>query len=62
MSCESFLLFLGEARGLLTAAGRYHRLNHWVLFGGGYRGGALRIMKELIAEYGGGGDVQGGCT
>ncbi|KAK0752477.1 Fructosamine/Ketosamine-3-kinase [Schizothecium vesticola] len=37
----------------------YHHLNHWVLFGGGYRGGAMRIMKELIAEYGGGSDVQG---
>ncbi|KAK7921045.1 fructosamine-3-kinase [Apiospora marii] len=30
----------------------YHHLNHWAMFGGGYRGGALSIMKKLIAKYG----------
>jgi fructosamine-3-kinase len=30
----------------------YHHLNHHALFGGGYRSGALRIMKDLIAKYG----------
>ncbi|PNY29252.1 Fructosamine-3-kinase [Tolypocladium capitatum] len=31
----------------------YHHLNHFVMFGGGYRGGAMAIMKKLIAKYGG---------
>ena len=47
--------FLSEARAgclLICCGGRYHHLNHWVLFGGGYRGGAMRIIKVLIAEYG----------
>jgi fructosamine-3-kinase len=30
----------------------YHHLNHHALFGGGYRSGAVRIMKDLIAKYG----------
>ncbi|KAK7980695.1 fructosamine-3-kinase [Apiospora arundinis] len=30
----------------------YHHLNHWTMFGGGYRGGAMSIMKKLIAKYG----------
>ncbi|KAI0479310.1 fructosamine kinase [Xylariaceae sp. FL0804] len=30
----------------------YHHLNHWALFGGGYRGGAMSIMKKLISKYG----------
>ncbi|KAK8094441.1 phosphotransferase enzyme family protein [Apiospora hydei] len=30
----------------------YHHLNHWSMFGGGYRGGAMAIMKKLIAKYG----------
>ncbi|KAK3314822.1 Fructosamine/Ketosamine-3-kinase [Apodospora peruviana] len=30
----------------------YHHLNHFALFGGGYRGGAMSIMKKLIAKYG----------
>ncbi|KAK3392221.1 Fructosamine/Ketosamine-3-kinase [Sordaria brevicollis] len=29
----------------------YHHLNHYALFGGGYRGGAMSIMKKLIAKY-----------
>ncbi|KAK0723249.1 Fructosamine/Ketosamine-3-kinase [Lasiosphaeria miniovina] len=30
----------------------YHHLNHFALFGAGYRGGAMSIMKELISKYG----------
>lgn len=30
---------------------RYHHLNHYALFGGGYQGGAMSIMKTLIAKY-----------
>ncbi|KAF4462030.1 serine threonine kinase [Fusarium albosuccineum] len=29
----------------------YHHLNHFAIFGGGYRGGAMSIMKRLIAKY-----------
>ena len=30
----------------------YHHLNHHALFGGGYRSGAISIMKDLISKYG----------
>ncbi|KAF2109614.1 Fructosamine/Ketosamine-3-kinase [Lophiotrema nucula] len=30
----------------------YHHLNHYALFGGGYRSGAASIMKNLIRKYG----------
>ncbi|KAF2839187.1 Ketosamine-3-kinase [Patellaria atrata CBS 101060] len=30
----------------------YHQLNHHALFGGGYRSGAVSVMKELLAKYG----------
>ncbi|KAK0612800.1 fructosamine kinase [Bombardia bombarda] len=30
----------------------YHHLNHFSLFGGGYRSGAMSIMKRLINKYG----------
>ncbi|KAL1836266.1 hypothetical protein VTJ49DRAFT_5383 [Mycothermus thermophilus] len=30
----------------------YHHLNHFALFGGGYRSGAMSIMRKLIAKYG----------
>ncbi|EXF80446.1 fructosamine kinase [Colletotrichum fioriniae PJ7] len=30
----------------------YHHLNHYAIFGGGYRGGAMGIMKKLISKYG----------
>lgn len=33
----------------------YHHLNHYAMFGGGYRGGAMSIMKELVRTYGGDG-------
>lgn len=37
--------------GLLTLA-RYHHLNHYAIFGGGYRSGAMSIMRKLISKYG----------
>ncbi|GAB1313660.1 hypothetical protein MFIFM68171_03870 [Madurella fahalii] len=30
----------------------YHHLNHYALFGGGYRSGAMSIMRKLISKYG----------
>ncbi|KAI1084429.1 fructosamine kinase [Whalleya microplaca] len=30
----------------------YHHLNHWAIFGGGYRSGAMAIMKKLNSKYG----------
>lgn len=33
---------------------RYHHLNHYSIFGGGYRGSAVRIMEELVRKYGDG--------
>ncbi|KAK3340013.1 Fructosamine/Ketosamine-3-kinase [Lasiosphaeria hispida] len=32
----------------------YHHLNHFALFGGGYRSGAMSIMRKLISKYGSG--------
>ncbi|EJT71467.1 hypothetical protein GGTG_10724 [Gaeumannomyces tritici R3-111a-1] len=29
----------------------YHHLNHFAIFGGGYRGGAMSIMKRLLSKY-----------
>ncbi|KAH8175509.1 fructosamine kinase domain-containing protein [Sarocladium implicatum] len=31
----------------------YHHLNHFSMFGGGYREGAMSIMRKLISKYGG---------
>ncbi|KAM3479606.1 hypothetical protein MY5147_001661 [Beauveria neobassiana] len=31
----------------------YHHLNHFAMFGGGYRGSAMGIMKRLITKYAG---------
>ncbi|KND94529.1 Ketosamine-3-kinase [Tolypocladium ophioglossoides CBS 100239] len=31
----------------------YHHLNHFAMFGGGYRSGAMSLMKRLTAKYGG---------
>lgn len=30
----------------------YHHLNHFAIFGGGYRAGAMSIMKRLLSKYG----------
>ena len=32
----------------------YHHLNHYAIFGGGYKGGAVGIMRGLIGKYGDG--------
>lgn len=34
----------------------YHHLNHHALFGGGYKSGAVSIMRDLLAKYGSGSD------
>ncbi|KAK4156354.1 Fructosamine/Ketosamine-3-kinase [Chaetomidium leptoderma] len=31
----------------------YHQLNHYAMFGGGYRSGAMSIMRKLVSKYGG---------
>lgn len=31
---------------------RYHHLNHYAIFGVGYKGGAVSIMKKLVKKYG----------
>jgi fructosamine-3-kinase len=33
----------------------YHHLNHYALFGGSYRSGAVSIMRDLVKKYGGDG-------
>ncbi|RAL61744.1 hypothetical protein DID88_002810 [Monilinia fructigena] len=30
----------------------YHHLNHYAMFGGGYKGGAMSIMRKLLKKYG----------
>ena len=30
----------------------YHHLNHWAMFGGGYKSGAMGILKSLLRKYG----------
>lgn len=32
--------------------GLYHQLNHYAIFGRGYRAGAVRVMKKLVGKYG----------
>ncbi|KAI4687457.1 hypothetical protein J4E81_008308 [Alternaria sp. BMP 2799] len=31
----------------------YHHLNHYAMFGGSYRSGAVSIMRDLVTKYGG---------
>ncbi|PPJ55939.1 hypothetical protein CBER1_03571 [Cercospora berteroae] len=31
----------------------YHHLNHYALFGGGYKSGAVSMMRDLVRKYGG---------
>ena len=45
---------VGEYSDRVALYELYHHLNHHALFGGGYRSGAIGIMKSLIAQYGGG--------
>lgn len=30
----------------------YHHLNHWAIFGGGYKSGAMGLLKGLLKKYG----------
>jgi hypothetical protein len=66
MSCECSLVLVcfevreegvieGENEKGTDDGNRYHHLNHYAIFGGGYRGGAVSIMKRLIKKYGDGG-------
>jgi protein-ribulosamine 3-kinase len=32
----------------------YHHLNHYAMFGGGYKSGAVGIMRGLVEKYGSG--------
>jgi protein-ribulosamine 3-kinase len=44
---------VGEWEDRVALYELYHHLNHYALFGGGYRSGAVRIMRDLIKKYGG---------
>ena len=35
----------------------YHHLNHYAIFGGGYKGGAVGLLNGLLKKYGTGGKV-----
>lgn len=43
---------VGEYNDRVALYELYHHLNHHALFGGGYRSGAVSIMKGLIQKYG----------
>ncbi|KAF2757429.1 Ketosamine-3-kinase [Pseudovirgaria hyperparasitica] len=42
---------VGEYEDRVELYGLYHHLNHYALFGGGYKAGAKAIMKRLIRTY-----------
>jgi len=48
----SFIRKFYEIYMKIADINRYHHLNHYSIFGGGYKGGAVRIMKGLIKKYG----------
>ena len=52
MSCKSTTLLRHKKTTQLVYISRYHHLNHFALFGGGYRSGAMSIMKRLLSKYG----------
>ncbi|KAF2502940.1 Ketosamine-3-kinase [Lophium mytilinum] len=43
---------VGEYEDRVALYELYHHLNHYALFGGGYRSGAASIMKGLVRKYG----------
>jgi hypothetical protein len=51
---NAFVVFGSSGCGACLAdfVVRYHYLNHYALFGGGYRDGALDVMKKLYRKYG----------
>jgi hypothetical protein len=48
MSCESFRRY-EKLESLLNE--RYHHLNHFSIFGGSYKRGAVSIMEKLVKKY-----------
>ena len=44
---------VGEYEDRVKLYELYHHLNHWAMFGGGYKGGAASIMRSLVLKYGG---------
>ena len=44
---------VGEYSDRVALYELFHHLNHYALFGRGYRSGAVGIMKRLVARYGG---------
>jgi len=44
----------GKIGGCCMSCSRYHHLNHYAMFGGGYKSGAESIMRKLIKKYGDG--------
>jgi len=42
---------VGEYEDRVKLYELYHHLNHYALFGGGYRSGAVSIMKDLVRKY-----------
>lgn len=43
---------VGEYEDRVKLYESYHHLNHWAIFGGGYRSGAMGILKGLVRKYG----------
>ncbi|EFX04593.1 phosphotransferase enzyme family protein [Grosmannia clavigera kw1407] len=43
---------VGEWEDRLQLYELYHHLNHFALFGGGYRSGAMSIMQKVLTKYG----------
>lgn len=42
----------GEYEDRVALYESYHHLNHYAIFGGGYKSGAIRILKGLLKRYG----------
>ncbi|TPX09960.1 uncharacterized protein E0L32_008807 [Thyridium curvatum] len=47
-----FVVFCSSRSIEIDCDSRYHQLNHWALFGSGYKNSAMSIMKRLIDKYG----------
>jgi len=42
----------GEYEDRVKLYESYHHLNHWAIFGGGYKSGAMGLLKGLVRKYG----------
>lgn len=40
-----------EAQDRIALYESYHHLNHHAIFGGGYKSGAVSILKKLLKKY-----------